>query len=187
MKIRNKKFIYLISPNQIKNNSFFINLNLVLKTNKVSFFQLRLKKVSLKKLILIAKKIKNICKRNKVKFIINDNPYVALKVNADGCHLGQKDISIKKAKVILKNKYIGITCHNSARLAKIASLNGANYVAVGAFHKTNTKKVKYKATIKILKNMMVCSKIYEECSNLSVQRTIVAPMSPETALENRGA
>ena len=153
MKILNKKFIYLISPNQIKNNSFFINLNLVLKTNKVSFFQLRLKKESLKKLILIAKKIKNICKRNKVKFIINDNPYVALKVNADGCHLGQKDISIKKAKVILKNKYIGITCHNSLRLAKIASLNGANYVAVGAFHKTNTKKVKHKATIKILKKI----------------------------------
>ena len=45
--------------------------------------------------------------KNKVKFIINDNPYLALKVNADGCHLGQKDMNIKNAKKILKNKIIG--------------------------------------------------------------------------------
>ncbi len=153
MKIQNKKFIYLISPNRIKCNSFFINLNLVLKSNKVSFFQLRLKKESLKNLIIIGKKIKKICKRNKVKFIINDNPYIALKVNADGCHLGQRDMNIKRAKMILKNKYIGVTCHNSLRLAKIASSNGANYIAIGAFNKTITKKVKYKASIKILKKI----------------------------------
>ncbi len=153
MKIQNKKFVYLISPNQIKNNSFFINLNLVLKSNKVSFFQLRLKNESLKKHISIAKKIKKICKKNRVKFIINDNPYVAKKVNADGCHLGQKDMNIRKAKIILRNKYIGITCHNSLKLAKIACLNDASYVAVGAFYKTSTKKVKHKANIKILKQI----------------------------------
>ena len=153
MKIRNKKFIYLISPNQIKNNSFFINLNLVLKTNKVSFFQLRLKKESLKKLILIAKKIKNICKRNKVKFIINDNPYIALKVNADGCHLGQKDMNILVSRKILKKKIIGITCHNSLKLAKVAKKNGADYLALGAFNETNTKKVKFRATIKDILNV----------------------------------
>ena len=152
MKINKKKFIYLISPNKIT-ESFYINLKSVLKTGKVSFFQLRLKNYSLKNKIKIGKKIKNICKKYKVKFIVNDNPFLSLKLDADGCHLGQKDISIKKAKVILKNKYIGITCHNSPRLAKIASLNGANYVAVGAFHKTNTKKVKHKATIKILKKI----------------------------------
>ena len=153
MKIQNKKFVYLISPNQIKNNSFFINLNLVLKSNKVSFFQLRLKNESIKKQILIAKKIKKICKKNRVKLIINDNPYIAKRVDADGCHLGQKDMNIRKAKIILRNKYIGITCHNSLKLAKIACLNDASYVAVGAFYKTNTKKVKHKANIKILKQI----------------------------------
>ena len=153
LKIQNKKFVYLISPNKIKHNSFFVSLNLILKTNKVSFFQLRLKNENLEKKMIIAKKIKKICKKNRVKFIINDDPYMALKVNADGCHLGQKDMNIKKAKKILKNKYIGITCHNSLRLAKIASLNGANYVAVGAFYKTKTKKVIHKANIKVLKKI----------------------------------
>ena len=153
MKNSNKKFIYLISPNKIKNNSFFNSLNLVLKSNKVCFFQLRLKNESIKKKIIYAKKIKKICKKRKVKFIINDDPYLALRVKADGCHLGQSDINILKAKKILKNKTIGITCHNSIKLAKKAKNDGANYIAIGAFFKTKTKKVKYRANIKTLKKI----------------------------------
>ena len=150
MKIRNKKFIYLISPNKIVNKSFYNSLDLVLKTNKVKFFQLRLKKEHIKTKIKISKKILKICKKNKVKFIITDSPYLALKVNAHGCHIGQRDMNILKAKEILKNKIIGVSCYNSVRLAKNAFLNGANYVALGAFFKTTTKKVKYKANIKTL-------------------------------------
>ncbi len=150
MKIRNKKFIYLISPNKITNKSFYRSLNLVLKSNKIKFFQLRLKKESIKKKILISNNILKICKKNNVKFIINDDPNLALKVNAHGCHLGQKDMNIIKAKKILKNKIIGVTCHNSIKLAKNASINGANYIAVGAFYKTKTKKVLHKANIRTL-------------------------------------
>ena len=140
MKIHTKKFIYLISPNKIENESFYNSLNLVLRSKKVKFFQLRLKKGSINKKIAIAKKILKICKKNKVKFIINDNPNLASKVNAHGCHLGQKDINILEAKKILKNKIIGVTCHNSIKLAKKALINGANYIALGAFFKSNTKQ-----------------------------------------------
>ena len=159
MKIRNRKFIYLISPNKIINKSFYVNLNLVLKSNKVKFFQLRLKKESLKKKIIIAKKILKICKKNKVKFIINDDPHLALKVNADGCHLGQKDMAIKDAKKILKNKIIGVTCHNSIKLARKALLDGADYIALGSFYKTRTKKVIYKANITTLNKIKKSIKI----------------------------
>ena len=149
MKINKKKFIYLISPNKIP-NSFYNNLKLVLKTKKVSFFQLRLKNYSLKKKIIIGKKIKNICKKNKVKFIINDDPLLALKLDADGCHLGQKDMNIKIAKKILGKKIIGITCHNSMNLAKKAIKAKADYIAFGAFNQSKTKKTKYVASVKIL-------------------------------------
>ena len=158
MKISKKKFIYLISPNKIL-NTFYYNLKLVLKTGKVNFFQLRLKNYSYKKKIIIAKKIFKICKKNKVKFIINDDPYLALKVNAHGCHLGQKDMTINLAKKILKNKIIGITCHNSIKLAKKALLNGANYIALGSFYKTRTKRVMYKANIKTLNKIKKSIKI----------------------------
>ena len=149
MKINKKKFIYLISPNKIP-NSFYNNLKLVLKTGKVSFFQLRLKSYSQNKKMIIGKKIKNICKKNKVKFIINDDPLLALKLDADGCHLGQKDMNIKIAKKILGKKIIGITCHNSMNLAKKAIKAKADYIAFGAFNQSKTKKTKYVASVKIL-------------------------------------
>ena len=153
MKIQNKRFVYLISPRKIPDNKFFKTLELVFKSKKVSFFQLRLKNEKLSKKIIISKKIIKICRRYNVKFLVNDDPILALKVNADGCHLGQKDMSIIKAKKILKNKIIGITCHNSIRLAKKALMNGANYIAVGAFYKTKTKKVKFRAKLSILRKI----------------------------------
>ena len=64
LKISKKKFIYLISPNKIP-NSFYKNLKLVLKTGKVSFFQLRLKNHSLKKKIIIGKKLRIFVKKIK--------------------------------------------------------------------------------------------------------------------------
>ena len=153
MKNRTKKFIYLISPPRIIDKSFYYELNLVFKSNKVSFFQLRLKKENTKTKIFIAKKIIKICKKYNVKFIINDDPYLALKVKADGCHLGQKDMNAKHAKQILKDKIIGITCHNSVKLAKRALFNKVSYVAIGAFYKTKTKKIKHKANFQTLKKI----------------------------------
>jgi thiamine-phosphate pyrophosphorylase len=85
-----KNLIYLISPNKIYPN-FYIELNRVLASKKVSFFQLRLKNRSPNEIIKIAKKIKEITQKYKVKLIINDNSFIAKKINADGCHLGQKD------------------------------------------------------------------------------------------------
>ena len=89
---------------------------------------------------MIGKKIKQLCKRNNVKFIVNDDPVLAKKLNADGCHLGQKDMNIKEAKKIIGNKIIGITCHNSIKIAKEAIKNRANYIAFGAFFPTKNKK-----------------------------------------------
>ena len=149
MRINKKKFIYLISPTKIR-KSFYKNLIEVLKLNKVSFFQLRLKNTSFKTKIKIGKKIKKICKRYKVKFIINDDVTLSKKLDSDGCHLGQKDMAISEARKILKKKIIGVTCHNSIKLAKIAVKEKASYIAFGAFFSTKTKKVKYKATSKIL-------------------------------------
>ena len=68
----------------------------------------------------MVKKIKLICKKYNVKFLINDDPILAKKINADGCHLGQKDMDIHSARKILGKKIIGITCHNSISLAKKA-------------------------------------------------------------------
>ena len=150
MRINNKKFIYLISPLKIE-KTFYSKLENVLSQKKVGFFQLRLKKGVLKKKIIIAKKIKKICKKFNVKFLINDDVYLAKKLNADGCHLGQKDMNIVNARKLLGNKIIGVTCHNSIKLAKVALKNKANYLAFGAFYLSKTKKAKYRASLNLLK------------------------------------
>jgi len=149
LKISKKKFIYLISPNKIY-PQFYKDLKEILETGKVEFFQMRLKKYSFKERVLIGKKIHRICKKNTTKFLVNDDPILSKKLNADGCHLGQKDMDIKNARKIIGNKIIGVTCHNSIRLAKTAIKEKANYIAFGAFFSTTTKKVKFKATTKIL-------------------------------------
>ena len=155
-----KKFIYLISPKSIVNSKeFFKDLELVLKSKKIFFFQLRLKKENNKKIIYIGKKVKEICKKNKVNFIINDNPNIAKIIGADGCHLGQKDTSIIKAKKILKKKIIGITCHNSKKLVYKAIQDKADYIAIGAFFKSFTKNTNFKATISLLKFVKKITKI----------------------------
>ena len=152
-KITNKKFVYLISPNKIKSIFFYKDLEKIFKTKKISFFQLRLKKNTFKEKLIIGKKVNKICKKYNVKFIVNDDPFLAKKLNSDGCHLGQKDMNISHARKILGNKIIGITCHNSISLVKKAQINNANYIAIGAFNNSKTKKVKSKSSIKLLKSV----------------------------------
>jgi len=152
LRIYKKKFIYLISPNRIS-SSFYGELKKILRLKKVGFFQLRLKNESLKKKILIGKKIKKICKNHYVKFIVNDDVLLAKKINADGCHLGQSDMPIFKARKIIGNKIIGATCHNSIKLAKKAVKQKADYLALGAFYFSKTKKTKFKANLNLIKKI----------------------------------
>lgn len=147
-----KRFIYLISPKKIDVN-FYLNLKKVLKSKKVGFFQLRLKKVSNNKIIKIGKKIKTITDKFKVKLIINDNPKIAKKIGAAGCHVGQSDIPFSSAKKIIKKKIVGVTCHGSNRLINRAIENKVDYIAIGSFFKSKLKPNAKKANLKIIKEI----------------------------------
>jgi len=144
-----KSLIYLISPNKIY-PKFYIELDKVLASKKVSFFQLRLKNKSLNEMVKVAKRIKIITQKYKVKLIINDNYILAKKINADGCHLGQKDGSIQLARKNIKKKILGITCHGSRKLALNACKNKCDYVAFGSFFKSKLKPNAKKTDLKIL-------------------------------------
>ena len=145
-----KRLVYLISPNKI-NQSFYASLDKVLSLKNVKFFQLRVKNVSQKKILLISKKVKKITTKHKVKFIINDYFSLASKIKADGCHMGQVDGSFKAARKKLKKKILGITCHNSKILANNAVENKADYIAFGSFFKSRLKPSAKKANLHILK------------------------------------
>ncbi len=145
-----KKLVYLISPKRVKNN-FYSDLNKVLSYKNVKFFQLRLKNLKFNNFLETAKKIKKITTKHKVKLIINDNFIIASKIKAEGCHMGQLDGSFKIARNKLRNKILGITCHGSKTLAKIAIKNKADYLAFGSFFKSKLKPKAKKAKLDILR------------------------------------
>jgi len=144
-----KRFVYLISPNKIYSN-FYEDLDKVLSSKKVSFFQLRLKKKPIKLIIKIANRIKKITKKHKVKFIINDDSKLAKRIGADGCHIGQLDNTVSSARKDIKKKTIGVTCHNSKELSLKAANDKADYLAFGSFFKSKLKPGAKKADLKIL-------------------------------------
>ena len=145
-----KRLVYLISPSKIGKN-FYQDLDRVLSFQNVEFFQLRLKNTNTKKIIKISNKIKKITRKHKVKFILNDNFVLASKIKADGCHMGQFDGSFKNARKILNKKILGITCHNSKKLAKNALNLNADYIALGSFFKSKLKPNTKKAKLSVLK------------------------------------
>ena len=147
-----KKLVYLISPNKIYKN-FYNDLDKVLAYGNVKFFQLRLKKIKTNRLLLIAKKIRKITLKHKVKFIINDYYHLVSKAKADGCHIGQLDGSIKIIKKKLKRKILGVTCHGSIILARDAVKYNVNYLAFGSFFRSKLKPKAKKANIGILKQI----------------------------------
>lgn len=96
-------------------------------------------------------KIKKICNKYGVPLIVNDNIEVAIKSNADGVHIGQDDISLKKAREILGNdKIIGVSVQNLNQ-AIIAEREGASYLGVGSMFKTTTKLDAKYVTLDMLK------------------------------------
>ena len=108
--------------------------------------------------------------------MINDDYTVASKSKADGCHMGQLDGSVKIAKKKLKNKIIGVTCHNSKYLAKKAIKDKANYLAFGSFYKSKLKPNAKKANLGILrwskKNIKKPIVVIGGINNLNYKRLI---------------
>ena len=149
-----KPLIYLISPSKIDIKTFPGILSQVLETQAVNVFQLRLKNYRDSDLISITSLLYKICIKKNVTFILNDRIDIAKKLDVDGVHLGKEDGSITYARNILGNqKIIGSSCYNNKSLSIKSQNLGANYVAFGAFFKTETKKNTTKIVLSDFKNI----------------------------------
>lgn len=83
--------------------------------------------------------LQNLCREYGVPFIIDDRPYLAQEIKADGIHIGKDDMSLQEAREIFPNGIIGVSCYGSVRKAKEAQEEGASYVAFGSFFPSPTK------------------------------------------------
>ncbi|MDC8444429.1 MAG: thiamine phosphate synthase [Nitrosomonas sp.] len=95
-----------------------------------------------------------LCRRYGVPLIVNDDLDLALEIGADGVHVGKHDIGVAAARKQLgAGKIVGASCYNKPELAHTARIQGADYVAFGAFYPTLTKQNTAVATIGMLKEV----------------------------------
>jgi thiamine-phosphate pyrophosphorylase len=142
--------LYLITPPNFE-PSFDETLKRALGGGDVASLQLRLKDVSDDDILRAGERLMRIAQSRDVAFIVNDRADLALKLGADGVHVGQDDVPYAEARALLgPDRIIGVTCHNSRHLAMEAAEAGADYVAFGAFYPTTTKEPKARAEPEIL-------------------------------------
>lgn len=105
----------------------------------VTFVQLREKNLDSEIFLKEAIEIKKLCNRYKVPFVINDNVDIAVKMNADGVHVGQSDMEASDVRSIIgKDKILGVSAQTVSQALK-AQEQGADYLGVGAVFHTGTK------------------------------------------------
>lgn len=108
--------------------------------NGIRWIQLRVKNKAFDEYLQIATEVKTICDSYSTTLIINDNVEICKTINADGIHLGKNDLSIIEARKILgNNKIIGATA-NTLEDILIHQKNGADYIGLGPYKFTETKK-----------------------------------------------
>ncbi len=104
--------------------------------------QLRAKKLSARAFLELALRAHELTRVHDCRLIINDRVDVALSSGADGVHLGQEDLPLHAARLLLPQKIIGISTHDLEQ-AKRAQDEGADYIGFGPMYGTATKQTGY--------------------------------------------
>lgn len=133
--------LYLVSPPKLVPAEFAVTLEEALSAGDVGAFQLRLKQASDDDIRSATRALLPVAHKHGVAFILNDRVDLARELGVDGVHLGQEDMPLADARAQLgEDAVIGISCHDSTHLAMEAGEAGADYVAFGAFHPTQSKE-----------------------------------------------
>lgn len=152
-KVEYKYPLYLVTDEKAcKGKDFYESVEASIRGG-AKIVQLREKNMDTRDFFKRALKLKEICHKHGVDFVINDRLDIAIAVDADGVHLGQSDMPIQKAKEILGHKkIIGISAKNMEEALE-AQKYGADYIGVGAIFATDTKKDSGLIDLETLKDM----------------------------------
>jgi len=132
--------------------------NIILAGAKI--IQLREKTLSEDELLPYALTLREICHYHDALLIINDHVSLAHKINADGIHLGQHDLSLTNARKYLGNGYlIGVSCYRHLHTAMRAQTQGADYVAFGSVFPSTTKTGAPRCPLSVISQAKRCLSI----------------------------
>ena len=118
-----------------------------------AIIQYRDKSANTNKRLKQALALRTLCNEHNACLIINDDISLAKTVAADGVHLGENDISIDQARLVLgAEAIIGISCYNLIEHALEAQSAGADYVAFGAVFSSSTKPEARQASCELIRD-----------------------------------
>lgn len=122
-------------------------------------------------------KVKVLCKKHNVPFIVNDNVEIALKAGADGVHVGQSDLPLREVrKMCGSGMVIGVSAQTAAQAVE-AERNGADYLGVGAVFPTSTKKDAVAVSLATLR---------EICKSVSIPVVAIGGISKANMMQLKG-
>jgi len=144
--------LYAITPDVSQTDELLDKVEKALQGG-VALLQYRNKTASAELLREQAQALLPVCRKYSVPMIINDHLDLALKIGADGIHVGQDDLASQE---IIKqlagyDRILGVSCYSSLELAVQAQQMGASYVAFGAFYPSTTKPSAVKADIALIR------------------------------------
>lgn len=106
----------------------------------IRWVQLRVKDKPVDEWLEIAREVKQICDYFGATLIINDNVEIAQAIDAHGVHLGKNDMPVPEARLILgRDKFIGGTANSMEDVLRLVQ-QGADYIGLGPYRFTHTKK-----------------------------------------------
>lgn len=153
--IRKAMLLYAVTDQSwLKEDETLFDIVKEVVRNGATFLQIREKDLNEADFEVEAKKLQDICKEYHVPYVVNDNVDVAIKIDADGVHVGQSDIKGRDIRAILGGeKILGISA-GTVEEAVAAEKAGADYIGVGAVFETSTKKNARNMTMDRLKEIV---------------------------------
>ncbi len=131
--------LYFIADPEITGNRDITEISETALKSGISMLQLRAKNLDGHDFYILAKRLKALSDAEGIPFLVNDRLDIALAVDADGVHLGQRDMPCCEARRLMgQNRIIGITADN-IREAQRAFMDRADYVGYGAIFETGSK------------------------------------------------
>ncbi|MBT4540493.1 thiamine phosphate synthase [Candidatus Woesearchaeota archaeon] len=137
-KLKNIGF-YFVASSELSNLRAIQQVELAIKAG-VKVVQFREKDLDRKQMHETAAKIRELTKKAKVLFIVNDYLDVAIKAEADGVHLGKNDFDPEEVRKIMPDILVGLSAR-SVEEAVLAEKKGADYIYFGPIFKSNKKEI----------------------------------------------
>jgi len=168
--------LYIITPETFDPHPFADSLAGALDAGDVAAVQLRLKNAPDDAWKRAIDALRPVCQSRRVELLLNDRADLVAAAGCDGAHVGQEDMPAREARRLMgSGRTLGVTCKSSHDLADRAVLDGASYVAFGAFFPSTSKQVTNLADPEVLRRWAQRSKV-PSCAIGGITASNLAPL-----------